>query len=210
MERERPVPGIASAWRAPRRLEKDARRRQLVDAAIHVFARDGYWAADVSVIVAAAGVTRGTFYLYFQAKRDVFLAVIERYRALQGRQVVPAGLPLPEQLTHAFAQTLRLHAEHRDLALVMLRESGTADPEIAAEVRAAGERARAQLAAVYERLMVAGRLRAADPLLIATAVSGLLREALLHRVLLVEPPVDIDGIARELAALVYRGLRPGD
>ena len=70
------------ALQAPRRLERDARRLQLIAAATKVFARHGYAAVDVATIVAEARVTRGTFYLYFPTKRDVFLAAIDQYLEL--------------------------------------------------------------------------------------------------------------------------------
>jgi AcrR family transcriptional regulator len=193
------------------RLEKDARRQQLVEAATRVFARSGYAAADVADIVAEAGVTRGTFYLYFPTKRDIFAAVIERYLDLIGRQAatlpLPPGLSLRDQFAHAFAQALRWQADHRDLALVALRDGWGADPALTEHLRAAGDRAKASLAATYDRLIAAGHLRPCASRLAASAVGGLLREVALHEVLL-GGRTDIDVIAAELAAFVYDGLRP--
>src|SRR3954468_13980654 len=60
-------------------LEPDARRRQLLSAATTVFARRGYRAASISDIVATAGVARGTFYLYFESKAQVFLAIADDF-----------------------------------------------------------------------------------------------------------------------------------
>ena len=192
------------------RLEKDARRQQLLEAATRVFARRGYAAVDVADIVAEAGVARGTFYLYFPGKREVFAAVIDQYLDLLSRQGVPppAGLSPRDQLAHAFAQALRWQADHRDLALVALRDGWGADPALTERLRAAGDRAKSNLAAAYDRLMAAGQLRSADSRLAAEAVGGLLREVALHQVLLAGR-TDIDVIAAELADLVYAGLRPG-
>jgi AcrR family transcriptional regulator len=193
-------------------LEPDARRQQLIAAATRVFARGGYHDTDVTAIVAEAGVARGTFYLYFPTKRDVFLAIIDQYLDLQrgqaGLSPPPPGLDLQGQLAHAFAQALRRHADHRDLALVALRDGWAVDAEIEASLRAAGDAAKASLAAAYERLMAAGQVRRCDSHLIATAVGGMLREVLLHEVLLKGRVGEIDRLAAELAALVYQGLRP--
>lgn len=46
-----------------------------------VFARRGYHDANVDEIVKAAGVARGTFYLYFEDKRAVFEEIIDRFIA---------------------------------------------------------------------------------------------------------------------------------
>ena len=63
----------------PRVVDREARRAKLVSAASAVFAKRGLAAATVSDIVAAAGVAQGTFYLYFDSKDDVVLAVAERF-----------------------------------------------------------------------------------------------------------------------------------
>lgn len=192
------------------RLEKDARRQQLINAATRVFARFGYTQTDVSAVVAEARVVRGTFYLYFQAKRDIFLAIVDQYLDLLRRQAEqprpPAEQPLRDQLAISFAQALRLHAEHRDLALVVLRDGWSADPESAERLRAAGDLAKATMAGTYAALSQAGWLRAIDSHLVATAVGGLLREVLLHEILLKGRVAEIDQIADELASFVYQGL----
>ena len=51
---------------------KQARPGEILDAALSVFAEKGYAAARMEDIAARAGVTKGTIYLYFQSKEDVF------------------------------------------------------------------------------------------------------------------------------------------
>jgi AcrR family transcriptional regulator len=62
----------------PRVIDREARRAELVAAAATVFAERGVGNTTVSHIVKAAGVAQGTFYLYFDSKDDVVLAVAER------------------------------------------------------------------------------------------------------------------------------------
>ena len=62
----------------PRVVDREARRAALVTAAAKVFAQRGVANTAVSDIVKAAGVAQGTFYLYFDAKDDAVLAVVER------------------------------------------------------------------------------------------------------------------------------------
>jgi len=49
--------------------------RKLLDAGMDVFGRDGYHGASVGDIVERAGISRGTFYLYFANKDDLFRAL---------------------------------------------------------------------------------------------------------------------------------------
>ncbi|HEY2544583.1 MAG TPA: TetR family transcriptional regulator [Candidatus Acidoferrum sp.] len=52
-------------------------RKQLIDAARRVFARDGFELARLADISATAGKTRGAFYDHFKNKEDVFFAIME-------------------------------------------------------------------------------------------------------------------------------------
>lgn len=60
-----------------RARSKAERRAELVAAAERVFTERGVANATVSDIVEAAGVAQGTFYLYFESKDDVLVAVAE-------------------------------------------------------------------------------------------------------------------------------------
>ena len=53
------------------------KRRVILDAALHVFAKRGYAAARISDIAAEAGVGKGTVYLYFASKEDLLMGVFE-------------------------------------------------------------------------------------------------------------------------------------
>jgi AcrR family transcriptional regulator len=67
-----------------------ATRKQLVDAAREIFARDGFELARLEDIAAAAGKTRGAFYAHFRDKEDVFFAIFEEYMARDQEQIVPS------------------------------------------------------------------------------------------------------------------------
>ncbi len=51
---------------------------KLLDAGVEVFGSRGYHAARVDDVVQAAGVSHGTFYLYFANKEELFAALAER------------------------------------------------------------------------------------------------------------------------------------
>lgn len=63
-----------------RRLPATERRRQILDAAVDVFARLGFAAAGTADIARAAGIGEPTIYRYFANKRDLYLAAIRRSR----------------------------------------------------------------------------------------------------------------------------------
>jgi AcrR family transcriptional regulator len=63
--------------RASSRRRKDARPRELLDAALAVFVEKGFAAARPEEIALRAGVSKGTLYLYFHSKEDMLAALIE-------------------------------------------------------------------------------------------------------------------------------------
>lgn len=69
----------AAPARKRQRLQPEARREQVLAVAAGVFAEKGYRSALITDIVEGAGIGRGTFYLYFDSKKDVFLELIEGY-----------------------------------------------------------------------------------------------------------------------------------
>ena len=59
-----------------RERRKEARPRELLDAALALFVEKGFTATRAEEVAALAGVSKGTLFLYFQSKEDLFKAVI--------------------------------------------------------------------------------------------------------------------------------------
>ena len=63
--------------RPARRLTADARRRQLFDVALTLFAEHGYAATTMDDIAEAAGVTKPLVYQHFDSKRALYLELLD-------------------------------------------------------------------------------------------------------------------------------------
>src|SRR5258707_13620907 len=59
-------------------LLSEGRHGKILLAARHIFARLGYSATNVEDIAKEAGMAKGTIYLYFQSKEEIFAAVLAR------------------------------------------------------------------------------------------------------------------------------------
>src|SRR5262245_28680641 len=112
------------------RAEKQRRERrmQVLDKARVVFAQKGYHATSISDLIEAAGIARGTFYLYFDSKRAIFDELLEHFFALLTREVRPVDVspgahPPMEQLRAIVRHVLHVLVENRDLARLVLREA---------------------------------------------------------------------------------------
>ncbi|MBX7185206.1 MAG: TetR/AcrR family transcriptional regulator, partial [Vicinamibacteria bacterium] len=94
-----------------RRPEGD-KRRQILEAAVSVFARKGYFTARISDIASGAGVADGTIYLYFKNKEDiiasVFAQVIEIHMARAKAEIASVRTPREKLLAIARHQLTAL------------------------------------------------------------------------------------------------------
>ena len=67
--------------------EDNAKRRQIVDGARQVFLARGFDAASMGDIAKAAGVSKGTLYVYFKDKDELFGAIVHGECAMQAEGV---------------------------------------------------------------------------------------------------------------------------
>ena len=58
--------------------EKSFRRQQILDAASALFAEVGYEGFSVALLASKAGIVKGTLYLYFKTREEVFLALYDQ------------------------------------------------------------------------------------------------------------------------------------
>ncbi len=82
--------------RTPKVVED--RREQIIDAAMHVFARKGYSNATNKDIALAAGITPGLIYYYFENKEALLYAILEARSPLKlMASFPPQALALPPE-----------------------------------------------------------------------------------------------------------------
>ena len=67
---------IAATVRAKRERRKDARPGELLDAALELFVEKGFAATRAEEVAKRAGVSKGTLFLYFSSKEELFKAVV--------------------------------------------------------------------------------------------------------------------------------------
>jgi len=74
-------------------MRDSAKPQQIVDAAIRVFARNGYYNSRVSDIAREAGIASGTIYLYFRTKDEILVTLFRekmaQWVALVRREIAP-------------------------------------------------------------------------------------------------------------------------
>ena len=61
---------------SPRQRRKEARPQELLDAALQLFVEKGFAATRMDEVAQRAGVSKGTLYLYYPSKEELFKAVV--------------------------------------------------------------------------------------------------------------------------------------
>lgn len=197
-------------------VTRDARRQTLIDAARDLFSAKGYHATTVDDITRAAGVAKGTFYLYFSEKREVYHDVIRGFMQLVkdiGSSVGDMSsnpLEFFSKAEQAANELMTIFMENRELARLAYRESMGLDPKLA-EMIAGFYREIAEVEARNIQVAIdMGIFRKVNPTLVAYAHIGTVERVLLA---LVDDPdqfPDQATVVREMIQLSFEGLRlPG-
>ncbi len=57
----------------------ESKRKQIMEACVSEFARNGYRNASTNAIVNSLGISKGVLFLYFKSKKNLYLYLIEHY-----------------------------------------------------------------------------------------------------------------------------------
>jgi TetR/AcrR family transcriptional regulator, repressor for uid operon len=153
------MPKIAEEARA-------ARRDQIIAAAAECFARAGYHATTMADIAEAAGVSKGTPYLYFPSKEALFIALYKEWDCGLAARVDAAvgGLPeparTPRAILAAVASAIAAHVLDNPQTCRVLMEATTLaayEPAIAAKVQATSAGNTDQLTSLFQAGIAAGQ-----------------------------------------------------
>jgi AcrR family transcriptional regulator len=102
----------------PRRGSPELTRERIIDGAATLFNQFGYHGTDSNSIAKEAGYATGTFYKHFQDKREVFLAVYERWLAAEW-QAIDEELSrrrTPDETARRIVEiSIKFHTEWRGL-----------------------------------------------------------------------------------------------
>ena len=191
------------------------RPREICAAALEVFAEKGFAAAKLDEIARRAGVSKGTLYLYFKDKQELFRAVV-RETVSPNIDAVRASL---EQMDLPFDQIIRAFLP-RFAELTKRLPMGAVAKMVIGESRNFPELAKVwhdvvlskaigTLAGIIERAQKRGEVRPGDARLQAFSLMGAMMMGVIwHETL--EPaggePLDIEALARQHAETILSGL----
>jgi TetR/AcrR family transcriptional regulator, transcriptional repressor for nem operon len=125
-----------------RREPPEVRREQILDAAAAVFVSRGLDDATMAEVAQAAGVAKGTVYLYFDSKSELLTALRSRYTKQWLEQTkrldsLPGRGGYARQLKSFLGETYDFHADNQELHHLLFHSSGVAESEPLEQARTA-------------------------------------------------------------------------
>jgi AcrR family transcriptional regulator len=118
---------------ARKRIPAAERRARILDAAVKVFAENGFAEAKMQDIAARAGVVPSVLYDHFGSKRELHITVLELHaEQLRDRSLRRIGGASAEQLLRASIASYFEFVEEDPFMWRFLHRDPPADPEIAA------------------------------------------------------------------------------
>lgn len=164
-----------------KRMPAPERREYILKNAAEVFAKKGYRTASVSAIVEKSGIGRGTFYLYFQSKKDIFGELIETFFK---------GFAVQLEENHAFLEEafqggnilqtwrdnmmriLQYHKDNPYLTAIVYKEALGSDADFSAKMERLSGIARDNLENEFRMMYERRMLRKVDIAVVTSMVMG--------------------------------------
>jgi AcrR family transcriptional regulator len=187
---------------------EQTRRQQILDAALRVFAREGYHKASIRQIAREAGLKSPPLvYWYFKDKNELFEAallqlapLLEQIDDIAGSMDEPPRVVLA-RITEAYTEALR-NPDFERLFQIFLSEVGHT-PDIGVRFMRTGLLKLVDwLASYFGRQIELGRLRPHDPRVSAYAYLGLMGSYILGRDILQAPAGDLPEMNAYVQAVV--------
>jgi AcrR family transcriptional regulator len=206
--------------------QAEARRDEILEAALSVISRNGFHHTSMAAIAARAGVSRAAVYQYFSDKGDVLLALADRVAA-RIIQAVDAWTPLPspqagdpsEEPSRSMEAELRRMVDMRvaqilmaisanvDAARLIVRLRRTNEGPATGALRRIDEHVVSVLARDIETGRGYGWARSCDAEVISRFLLGGFEKMVIDALEREEPlELDVRAISDEIAALVFYGL----
>ncbi|MGQ9475830.1 MAG: TetR/AcrR family transcriptional regulator [Actinomycetota bacterium] len=200
-------------------MKATERREHILRSAGKVFSRKGYRLSSVSDIVEEAAIGRGTFYLYFESKRDIFRELIEAYFRGYAEVLEENHRRLVEALSGKgkvlrtwrdnMARVLRYHSENPELTSIVYREALGSDEDFSEMVEELSTLARKRLREEFQLMYRKGMMRKCDVELVTSIVMGSTVYLIMEH-LLKGNGMDVEELADAIVEYHIRALIPAE
>ncbi|HET9918403.1 MAG TPA: TetR/AcrR family transcriptional regulator [Ktedonobacteraceae bacterium] len=188
---------------------REATRQRIIHEAASEFARLGFEQANINTIAEQAGIGKGTIYLYFENKRELFLAMLRQIAQAQLasiRAAVAAEGSLRERLERLFLAFAQLAHEESDSFNVYMSALYGVNRLFKTEATQLLRNYVAVIALVLEESAARGEIQHVEPEATALMILSLTEAYVLSAGVLGRTQSEIARQARNVANLVLTGI----
>ncbi|MGH7947686.1 MAG: TetR/AcrR family transcriptional regulator [Candidatus Binataceae bacterium] len=181
------------------------KRDRILAAGLALFSKGPYPAVTMDRVAEAAGVAKGTLYLYFESKEALYLGIVrEGLESIVSsyQATVDLNTDVTERMRRAIEASIEFYGRRRDLLRLLMTEEprmAEARNRLIEEWRELGLRF---FSSLIDEGIKQGRFTPVDSRLATLAILGGIRSVLLYYG--EERP--LDGLSRDLSAFLLRGV----
>lgn len=192
---------------------RESRRAEILEAALRTFGDKGFHQTTVADIIEAAGIARGTFYLYFEGKSAIFVELLDRLLdelrgSIVGVDRDADAPPLAVQLDAIVHRVLRTVADNRLLSTIIIREAVGLGEEVDLRLRLFYQKLLRYIRMALDEGRRLGLLRPIDTEVAAICVLGSVKQLMEQYVMAEDDEFDVDRAAMGVLDFNLRGLLP--
>jgi len=191
---------------------KRNRREEILKAAITLFSLKGYHDTSISDIIEKAGIARGTFYLYFENKRQIFDSILDNLLLEIDRCIkkieIGEGSPHPiDQLKANLTRIFTLLVENPELSKILLRHATGLDEESDQKITEFYSNLSHKIEDALQLGIKMGLIRRCDTRVVSHCILGSIKEVIEHSILVRKDISDIIPIVEEVLNFGIHGLK---
>jgi AcrR family transcriptional regulator len=195
----------------------EQRRAEILEAALQLFSSKGFHDTTMEEVANAAGVAKGTIYLYFQSKEHLLLAlkrdfmqgltdavaniVADAIEQLEGGK----GTDYRDIIDDIFDSVVEYHTSRRDAVEVVVRQSPS--PDLVNEALELERDYLGLITSAFRTGMEYGLVHTEDPEMTAHLITAAIRDNI-ATCLCYGEPADLDRLVEASKQMLYKALAP--
>jgi AcrR family transcriptional regulator len=189
------------------------RREEIIQAGIEIFAAKGYYNTHIAEIVESVGIAKGTFYLYFNSKKDLFISLIKRYEDIFLELFdIDILVAETEDLKSFFNKLLKkifsLYKENENLSIIILREAVAVNEKFREEFKEMDARRFKRINNLYQFLLDNNYLnQEIDYDYFVCVFVGIMESIVMRRLLLSEQEFNVEEAADKASLYLENAIK---
>ena len=196
----------------------EQRRAEILHAALALFSSKGFHDTTMEEVANAAGVAKGTIYLYFQSKEHVLLALKRDFMqgltdavanivadAIEQLEGGSTGTDYRDIIDDIFHAVVDYHTSRRDAVEVVVRQSPS--PDLVNEALELERDYLGLITSAFRTGMEYGLVHTEDPEMTAHLITAAIRDNI-ATCLCYGEPADLDRLVEASKQMLYKALAP--